>query len=477
MAGLKSTPLTMSLDRGEEQKYVEELNTFYARFDSFDFSDKVNSLKNDLSNSSNDFKALEIEQHEVLISFNCLKTNKACGPDGLTGRVLKSCARELSFIYTYIFNMSLYMNIIPDIWKTSKITPVPKSNSIKQMNDLRPIALTSLPMKCLEKLILKRILPECQSHLDPYQFAYKAKRSVEDAILYFTNNIYSHLDIPKSYVRSLFIDFSSAFNTIQPHILIPKLLHMGVNRTATQWILNFLTKRPQFVFLKINDCCFSSSVITTDTGAPQGTVLAPILFSIYTNDCVKNFRNIPIIKYADDTSIQALISSETDLLNYENEISRFVKWCDDHFLLLNVKKTKEVIFDFRLKDNVHSNILIKGQEVERVKEYKYLGVVFDEKLDWSKNSITIQKKINQRLFFMKKLFSFNVDKTLLNLFYDSCIVSLFTFCINAWGGNQRANDKAKMNRTIRNANKFLNNCNYNQVDDWLVLSCRRKDVL
>ena len=72
------------------------------------------------------FKALEIEQHEVLISFNCLKTNKACGPVGLTGRVLKSCARELSFIYTYIFNMSLSTNIIPDIWKTSKITPVPK---------------------------------------------------------------------------------------------------------------------------------------------------------------------------------------------------------------------------------------------------------------------------------------------------------------------------------------------------------------
>ena len=288
MSGLKSIPLT--LDNGDKQKYVEELNNFYARFDSFDFSDKINIIKNDLSNSANDFNTLKIEEHEVLISFNCLKTNKACGPDGLTGRVLKSCARELSFIYTYIFNMSLSTNIIPDIWKTSKITPVPKSNSIKQMNDLRPIALTSLPMKCLEKLILKRILPECQSHLDPFQFAYKAKRSVEDAILYFTNNIYSHLDIPKSYVRSLFIDFSSAFNTIQPHILIPKLLHMGVNRTATQWILNFLTKRPQFVFLKINDCCFSSSVITTDTGAPQGTVLAPILFSIYTNDCVKNLK-------------------------------------------------------------------------------------------------------------------------------------------------------------------------------------------
>ena len=84
-----------------EQNYVEELNAFYVRFDSFYFSDKVNSMKSDLSNSANDIKALEIEQHKVLISFNCLKTNKECGPDGSTGRVLKSCARELSFIYIY----------------------------------------------------------------------------------------------------------------------------------------------------------------------------------------------------------------------------------------------------------------------------------------------------------------------------------------------------------------------------------------
>ena len=77
---------------------------------------------------------------------------------------------------------------------------------------------------------------------------------------------------------------------------------------------------------------------------------------------------------------------------------KMFNWCDNHFLLLNVKKTKEVIFDFRQKDNVHSNISIKGQEVERVKEYKYLGVVFDEKLDWSKNTITIKKKLIRDFF-------------------------------------------------------------------------------
>ena len=196
------------------------------------------------------------------------------------------------------------------------------------MNDLRPIALTSIPMKCLEKLVLKHILPVCQPSLDPCQFAYKANRSVEDAILYFTNNLYTHLDFPRSYVRTLFIDFSSAFNTIQPHLLIPKLRDMGVSKCLSLWILDFLTQRPQFVSLKSNNSVFTSSIITTNTGAPQGTVLAPVLFSIYTNSCATMFKSIPIIKYADDTSIQALIKTKKDLENYKNEIARFVKLCD-----------------------------------------------------------------------------------------------------------------------------------------------------
>ena len=162
-------------------------------------------------------------------------------------------------------------------------------------------------MKSLERIVLNLFLPRVQLHLDPHQFAYRSKRGVEDAIVLFTHNIYKHLDKPKTYVRTMFIDFSSAFNTIQPHLLIPKLRDYGVCETISAWIFEFLTTRPQFVTVKTDSNCYKSDIIVTNTGAPQGTVLSPVLFSIYTNDCQSQSANTPIIKYADDTSITGLI--------------------------------------------------------------------------------------------------------------------------------------------------------------------------
>ena len=156
---------------------------------------------------------------------------------------------------------------------------------------------------------------------------------------------------------------------------------MGIPKHTSLWILDFLTNRPQFVSIKTDNKTFQSQTVITNTGAPQGTVLAPILFSIYTNDCTSTFPNIHTIKYADDTSLQALIKSDQDLVNYKMEVMNFVNWCDRHFLQLNGKKTKEIIFDFRIKDCSHDLLNIKDESVERVPEFKYLGVIFDENLE------------------------------------------------------------------------------------------------
>ena len=140
-----------------------------------------------------------------------------------------------------------------------------------------------------------------------------------------------------------FVDFSSAFNTIQPHILASKLVNLNLNKKLILWIIDFLTHRCQYV--KLNNV--QSKIIYTNTGAPQGCVISPLLFTIYTNDCFKNDDYVKLLKFADDSTIQGLITDSDEL--YRNYVDCFTNWCDQHFLLLNVNKTKEMIFDFRIK--------------------------------------------------------------------------------------------------------------------------------
>ena len=151
-----------------------------------------------------------------------------------------------------------------------------------------------------------------------------------------------HLDTPKKYARILFIDFSSAFNTIVPTLLYNKLLRLNVDSSLCNWILDFLSHRQQCV--RINGLI--SSKITLNTGAPQGCVLSPLLFTLYTNDCKSSSNSVKLFKFSDDSTLQGLITDNDESL-YRDEVSKLVSWCNQNNLVLNVSKTKELIIDFR----------------------------------------------------------------------------------------------------------------------------------
>ena len=301
-AGISGTKTNIRVNN--EIEYANDLNTFYSRFDRFDFFHQITNIKLDLQN--NDTKLSEIKQSEVERVFKKVNIYKASGPDRISGRVLKSCYTELSSVFTFMFNLSLSTGKIPIKWKTSEIIPVPKKHAFVTMNDLRPVALTSIIMKCFEKIVLNLLREEVNKKLDPMQFAYKAKRSVEDAVLVFVNSILKHLETPHTYVRTLFVDFSSAFNTIQPHIMCNKLLFLGVHDRLVLWISDFLTNRTQYV--KLNNTC--SKTCEVNTGAPQGCVLSPTLYTLYTNDYrVSNAQLTSLVKFADDSAFLGFFSS------------------------------------------------------------------------------------------------------------------------------------------------------------------------
>src|SRR4029434_4212712 len=196
-------------------------------------------------------------------------------------------------------------------------------------------------MRYFERLVVSHLKVITGPLLDHLQFAYQANRSVDDAVNIGLHYILQHHDSPGTYARMLFVDFSSAFNTIMPEVLLTKLTQLTVPTTTCQWITNFLTDRKQQVRLGE----IQSTTRTVSTGAPQGCVLSPLLFSLYTNYCTSGDPSVQLLKFADDTTIIGLIQ-DGDESAYRREVEHLALWCSRYNLELNSLKTVEMVVDF-----------------------------------------------------------------------------------------------------------------------------------
>ncbi|KAK3510338.1 hypothetical protein QTP70_002816 [Hemibagrus guttatus] len=184
--------------------------------------------------------------------------------------------------------------------------------------------------------------------------------------------------------------------------------------------LNFLSNRPQAVSIG----SVTSDTIITNTGAPQGCVLSPFLYTLYTNDCISLSPFTTYYKYSDDTAILALLNDHTTIAAYHDTISHFTHWCTDNFLHLNVEKTKELVFNAPSL----SQISIHGNMIEQVEKFKYLGLTLDNKLTFDHHITDIYKRSQQRLHVLQKLSSLYIAPYLLLLLYTSIIQPILLYC-------------------------------------------------
>ncbi len=246
-------------------------------------------------------------------------------------------------------------------------------------------------------------------------------------------------------ITDLFIDF----NTIIPQRLINKLNLLGLNNSLCNWILDFLTGRPQSVRVGHN----TSSTTTLSTGAPQGCVLSPLLFTLLTHDCTAKFSSNHIIKFADDTVVGLI--SNNDETHYREKVAQLAEWCGVDNLSLNVEKTNEVVMDFRRNPVDHPPLTIDSLTVERVSSTKFLGVHITEDLTWTTNTMSISKKAQQRVHILCWLKRASLPPPILTTFYRGTIESVLTSCITVWYGNCSAADRETLQRTVNTAAKII----------------------
>ncbi|XP_051539932.1 uncharacterized protein LOC127432650 [Myxocyprinus asiaticus] len=221
---------------------LDELNTFYANFE----GNNTALAERALAAKATEVSSLSVSVADVTRSFRRVNIRKAAGPDSIPGRIIRACAKPVirvcanqqAGVFTDIFNLSLSLSVVPTYFKTSTIDPVPKQLKISCLNDCHPVALTPIISKCFERLIRDYICSVLPASLDSLQFAYCNNCSTDDAIASTLHTALSHLEKRNTYVRMLFVDYSSAFNTIVPSKLDVKLQDLGLNSSLCSWILD-----------------------------------------------------------------------------------------------------------------------------------------------------------------------------------------------------------------------------------------------
>lgn len=161
---------------------------------------------------TNDNTAPVLSLHEVRLCLGNINPRKAPGPDGVLGRVLRDCAAELAEVFTTIFNLSLSKSWVPACFKAATIIPVPKQAKVTCQNDYRPVALTPIPAKCLERLVVKHLKKAIPTAFDQYQFAYRENRSMEDAIAIVLHILLKHLEHKNTKAAFYGFQFSFQYN-------------------------------------------------------------------------------------------------------------------------------------------------------------------------------------------------------------------------------------------------------------------------
>lgn len=181
---------------------------------------------------------------------------------------------------SYIFNLTIVENDIPKVWKSAHVTPLLKGGDPSILNNYRPISKLCILAKLLERLVgeqLKEFL-NINDILSPFQSGFRKQHSAISAALKMINDIAGALDNRKI-CAVLFIDLSKAFDTVDHGILVNSLVSIGLSKRSVDWFANYLSGRTQ----SVRKTGSVSSFLPISKGVPQGSVLGPILFSIYIN--------------------------------------------------------------------------------------------------------------------------------------------------------------------------------------------------
>lgn len=375
------------------------------------------------------FEFSTVTEHEVLSLVNGVKSN-AVGSDGINIKMLKLCCPVIIKYITHIINSCITKHVFPDSWKAAIVIPLPKVNEPKTYSDLRPISILPTLSKILEKLMNKQITYYLNSRnlLPETQSGFRQFHSCTTALINITDDILQAYDDGKITVLVL-LDYSKAFDTIDRDLLFSILQYIGFSTDAIGLIKSYFDKRLQTI--KIDNKI--SSARQSLRGVPQGSILGPLFYTIYTFNFSRYIEFSKIHMYADDTQIYhsfQLSEFNKSIEELTKDLNKLYQVSTKHALKLNPSKSCVVLVGRnsdceKIKDAVH--ITINNAEIAVKDEAKNLGLILDSSFRYKSyiNSCIQKAYLNLKLLFPHRAY---LDQTQKKILCETLVLSHFTYC-------------------------------------------------
>lgn len=351
------------------------------------------------------------------------------GSDKIGLNLIRLCTPYILPYLVNIINSILLNGTFPDAWKNALVIPIPKISSPSALSDLRPISILPCLSKLIEKImeIQMKDFIEKNNILPSIQSGFRQGYSCATALLHVTDDIIRATDNGQSTALVL-LDYSKAFDTIDHSLLLTILSSCGFSLDALNVLKSYLTCRSQNV--QVSDNVSGSRNIVS--GVPQGSILGPLLFSVYTSQFVKYLKNCSIHMYADDMQLYySFLANDykqaESVIN--DELSVISRLSADHSLMLNSKKTAIMFFGNKNEVNMIQNnirININGSQIFTVESARNLGLVLDRSMRFREQICSQTKKAYSSLRLLyphRSTLSINTKKMLC----ETLVLSQFVF--------------------------------------------------